>query len=143
MYIFYNDFYSLHTENSGVGNLGGPINRIVLQNNGLTRFESSVFYSIIKTMFNLENPQDQHSFFYSKPIRSVIDISHSTTKNIYLIVYIASKTISLFIVCVFCCYSDPIDCNEDPCHLAWIIRDNPHLLKWLQPMDMVNIEKCD
>jgi len=25
-------------------------------------------------------------------------------------------------------YIDPIDCVSDSCHLAWLIRDNPHLL---------------
>ena len=23
---------------------------------------------------------------------------------------------------------DPIDCKSDPCHLAWLVRDNRHLL---------------
>ena len=26
-------------------------------------------------------------------------------------------------------YADPIDCVSDPCHLAWLVRDNPTLLK--------------
>ena len=25
-------------------------------------------------------------------------------------------------------FLDPIDCVEDPCHLAWLVRDNPILL---------------
>ena len=25
-------------------------------------------------------------------------------------------------------FSDPFDCETDPCHLAWLIRDNRHLL---------------
>ena len=25
--------------------------------------------------------------------------------------------------------SDPVDCESDPCHLSWLIRDNRHLLK--------------
>ena len=24
--------------------------------------------------------------------------------------------------------SDPFDCDTDPCHMAWLIRDNPSLL---------------
>ena len=23
---------------------------------------------------------------------------------------------------------DPIDCSRDLCHLAWIVRDNPHFI---------------
>jgi len=26
---------------------------------------------------------------------------------------------------------DPIDCESDPCHLAWLTRDNPQLMKAL------------
>ena len=26
-------------------------------------------------------------------------------------------------------FTDAIDCKNDPCHLAWLIRDNPNLLK--------------
>ena len=58
-------------------NLDNPINGILLQNNGLTRFESSVFYSIVKQIIDLENPLDEQSWYYKKPIRSSIDISHS------------------------------------------------------------------
>lgn len=25
-------------------------------------------------------------------------------------------------------YADPFDCYSDPCHLAWLLRDNRHLL---------------
>ena len=25
-------------------------------------------------------------------------------------------------------YADPIDCETDPCHLAWLLRDNRYLL---------------
>lgn len=27
--------------------------------------------------------------------------------------------------------SDPFDCYSDPCHLAWLLRDNRHLLNHL------------
>lgn len=27
---------------------------------------------------------------------------------------------------------DPIDCTDDPCHLAWLIRDNPNLLRYVK-----------
>ena len=27
---------------------------------------------------------------------------------------------------------DPFDCSKDPCHLAWIIRDNRQFLKFLK-----------
>ena len=33
-----------------------------------------------------------------------------------------------FIERVVCFLSDPIDCENDPCHLAWIVRDNRILL---------------
>ena len=25
--------------------------------------------------------------------------------------------------------TDRVDCETDPCHLAWLIRDNPHFIK--------------
>ena len=27
--------------------------------------------------------------------------------------------------------TDPLDCSTDKCHLAWLIRDNPNLLKYV------------
>ena len=29
-------------------------------------------------------------------------------------------------------YIDPIDCESDPCHLAWLIRDNQYLFGVIQ-----------
>ena len=34
----------------------------------------------------------------------------------------------MFIKRAVCFLSDPIDCENDPCHLAWIVRDNRILL---------------
>ena len=30
---------------------------------------------------------------------------------------------------------DPIDCESDPCHLAWLVRDNRQLLKVIPNAD--------
>ena len=28
-------------------------------------------------------------------------------------------------------YSDPFDCKTDPCHLAWLLRDNRNYLDYI------------
>ena len=48
-------------------------------------------------------------------------------KSIYPLLY--SLIVTLYSILILLILLDPIDCDSDPCHLAWLLRDNRHLLQ--------------
>lgn len=89
---------------------------IILQKNNLTRLESKVFKSILQQM------TETTAYIAGVPwLGPSLDISKSK-------LYTNQFKITLIICCLYF-VEDPIDCSIDPCHLAWIFRDNKDLLK--------------
>ena len=79
----------------------------------MTRFESGVFKNVLQNMEKVYN----------------ITGNNEMAVNIYK----SNKKVNHF------CFNlkqfaklDPINCTDDPCHLAWLIRDNPNLLEYVK-----------
>jgi len=75
--------------------------------NQLTRFDSEVFFQVLSRIAS--DSSELQAYFHitdSKPRVFFIKLSNNICKL----------------------YLDPIDCESDPCHMAWIIRDNRRLL---------------
>ena len=79
----------------------------------LTRFEEKVFKKMLTQMAN----------------SSIGHLSVNGSEfNIYISISVYKKEISRS----FCLFLlDPFDCKQDPCHLAWLIRDGWKLLDYL------------
>ena len=49
----------------------------------------------------------------------------------------------MFLNITFYIFLDPFDCEKDPCHLAWLIRDNRNLLGALRDATCSNGTKFE
>ena len=90
----------------------GNHSRIELIFNPFTRFESGVFQPVLEQMAPFGG--------YEASFTSILMVySKQNTTGIL-------RRIKLINVSI--CKTGGIDCVTDHCHLAWLIRDNPHLL---------------
>ena len=90
------------------GNYGKS--QIQLGTNNLNRFESGVYQSVL----------EQIEPFCGSPIcNALVVITDSKLRN-------GNLWVSFEVNYRFA--ADPIDCESDPCHLTWLVRDNRHLL---------------
>ena len=87
---------------------GGKYN-IDLKRNQLTRFEASAFQSVLEGMVSNTG---------------TIDIS----ENISMFINLNSSSWFNF----FNTKLDPIDCENDPCHLNWLIKNNRQLFNYVK-----------
>ena len=87
----------------------------MLSNNYLTRFEEDVYKSVLQ----------QLAPFCGSPVCAALVVM--TNGRLYLIPNCTLKFI-MFITSHIQSYTDPIDCESDPCHLAWLIKDYRKLL---------------
>ena len=87
------------------GNYGNN-SRISLRRNNLTRYEMDVFQRVLELMDPFNS--------------SFIDLSGSKY-SIEVQIINLTEIVKLI-------YADLIDCDSDPCHLTWLLRDNRHFL---------------
>ena len=108
---------------------------ILLGANNLTRFESKTFRSILETIINLNDNPTAHVF-----------ITDSWCTILFQLNYPLLQFVLFYEL-------DLIDCTSDPCHLAWLIWENPNLLKavgggqcfngtWFFDLDPKAYENC-
>ena len=88
----------------------------MLSNNNLTRFEEDVYKSVLQ----------QLAPYCGSPVCTALVVM--TNGRLYLIPNCTLKFIMFITSYIQSSYTDPIDCESDPCHLAWLIKDNRYLL---------------
>ena len=76
----------------------------------MTRFERDVFLSVLQQMAT----DKDFPYGYTSIGQSIKELF---VFNCYILNY------------EFEYITDPIDCTSDPCHMAWLIRDNPSLMR--------------
>lgn len=82
--------------------------------NNLSRIDYGVFYPVLQQMAPYPT---------CSPNNYCIDLSNSKFKKV-------NNLVRMDLI-IENDYADPIDCEGDPCHLAWLIRDNRHLMKYI------------
>jgi len=83
---------------------------IFLGDNNLTRFDSNVFQPVLEKMR-----------LYGRVPFAAIQMDNSK------IIFLSFKTFDQ--IKQFYQNIDPIDCDADPCHISWLIRDNRLLIE--------------
>ena len=93
-----------------VGKIGQS--KIYLIGLPLNRFEQGAFLSVLQKMNPYDSQDAYVSLYYSNYMKLIWLMHHLSA--IWHVYYI---------------FTDRFDCYTDRCHMAWLIRDNRHLLK--------------
>ena len=98
--------------------IGSGYARLELSSNQLKRFESGVFQSVLLSLKG--NNNDYNSYYASINGGIHLEVSFNQSEVDIINMYRSSLI------------TDPIDCTTDPCHLAWLIRDNRQLINYVR-----------